>query len=161
MLVLLAYQGFKIGEVKIDHAPRLYGVSKFGRRRLYEGFMDFMTIFFLTRYLQSPLYFFGYYAIISIILSFIISALYLPLHFISLYNHNPLGTLDKHPLWLLSPILFIISLIFIFFGLLGELIIHLNSTQREIFPINHIAGFGTKEFNQNPGQPTDQSRINE
>jgi glycosyltransferase involved in cell wall biosynthesis len=129
MLILLSHQGFRLGEKEIQHDVRKFGVSKYGNRRLYEGVMDFLTIIFVTRYLHSPLYIFGFYGLFCFCLSLIIGGFYLGLHFYSLLVQNPQGYLNEHPLWLISPGLLLAGLIFICFGIIGEFLIHLLSPQ--------------------------------
>jgi glycosyltransferase involved in cell wall biosynthesis len=130
IIVLLANQGFKVGEYKVEHSVRQYGRSKYSARRMYEGLLDFFTVFFITRYMQSPLYFFGFYGILCFLAAFLCGGFFLTLHFISVVKYFPQGRLSEHPLWLLSPIMFLIGLIFIFFGLTGELIYYLFSSQQ-------------------------------
>lgn len=136
IIVMLANQGFKVGEHKVQHSPRKYGHSKYNARRIYEGLLDFFTIFFITRYVQSPLYFFGFYGILCFLAAFLCGGFFLTLHFISIVKYFPQGRLSEHPLWMLSPIMFLIGLIFIFFGLMGELIYYLFSSQQT--SQNHI-----------------------
>ncbi|MDD4182699.1 MAG: glycosyltransferase family 2 protein [Candidatus Omnitrophica bacterium] len=144
LVVLIARQGFKVGECKVEHSPRKYGHSKYGAKRIYEGLMDFLTIFFLTRYQQSPLYFFGFYGLLCFLFSFLYGAFFVGLHFFSLFTHYPQGHLSQHPLWLLSPVIFLAGIIFIFFGLIGELIYYIFSIQLNQNYIQRQVGFGQK-----------------
>ena len=52
--VLAEWAGFKVGEVDVEHAPRLHGSSKFGRARFWRGFFDLLTVKFLTTYTSAP-----------------------------------------------------------------------------------------------------------
>ncbi len=122
IMIFVAHQGYRVGEVKIEHAPRLYGYSKFGAKRFYHGFMDLLTVFFITRYLESPLYFFGIYGTTCLSLSVIIGGFYLSMHVLNFFIDNPSLNLMEHPLWIVSPILMLLGFIMIFFGLLGEMI---------------------------------------
>lgn len=61
--------GFKVTEVKISHAPRIFGVSKYPILR-YQGFFDLLSILFTYKYKYSPLYFFGKIGLFFIIPSF-------------------------------------------------------------------------------------------
>lgn len=145
ILVLLAEQGFKVGECKVEHAPRKYGCSKFKSRRLYEGLMDFLTIIFVTRYLHSPLHFFGFYGVVCFIVSFFYTLFFAVGHVVSLVKSLPQWHLAEHPVWVLGPILFLIGVIFIFFGLIGELIYHIFSAQLQSKYIQKRIGFGTED----------------
>ncbi|MBI5210454.1 MAG: glycosyltransferase family 2 protein [Elusimicrobia bacterium] len=134
VLVFIAEHGFKVGEVEVGHVPRPYGRSKYGMKRVYHGFMDLLTVFFITRYLGSPLYFFGFYGTIAIAAAVPTGAFFVGMHFLSFVNGNPAWRLGEHPLWILSPVLFLIGVVMIFFGLLGELV-----TYHIMFPKDYAA----------------------
>jgi hypothetical protein len=103
--------------------------------------MDFLTVFFLTRYYQSPLYFFGVYGITCFAISIVWGTYYIGLHFYSLFVNNPSGLLSEHPLWLIAPFLFVMGFIFIAFGLLGEMLFHLNFDWQDESHIDKCVGF--------------------
>jgi glycosyltransferase involved in cell wall biosynthesis len=57
---VLAHElGFRVGEVAVEHHPRVYGVSKYGWRRLFSGFLDLLTVLFTTQYLNRPSHLIG------------------------------------------------------------------------------------------------------
>jgi len=133
ILVFIKHHGFKVGEIGIEHAPRQFGFSKYGARRIYHGFMDILTVFFITRYLHSPLHFFGIYGVATLGLSVPIGAFYLGCHLFYLLSGNLGWSLAEHPLWLISPILFLIGLVMIFFGLLGEMLTYCFSSRNSFY----------------------------
>jgi glycosyltransferase involved in cell wall biosynthesis len=57
--VLAAARGFKIGEVIVQHRPRRFGRSKYGVRRFAKGFLDLLTVKFLTGFGQRPQHLLG------------------------------------------------------------------------------------------------------
>ncbi|GIW87688.1 MAG: hypothetical protein KatS3mg108_2012 [Isosphaeraceae bacterium] len=57
--VLAAARGFRVGEVVVRHRPRKYGRSKYGWSRLFKGFLDLLTVRFLTGFGQRPLHVLG------------------------------------------------------------------------------------------------------
>ncbi len=57
--VLAAARGFKVGEIAVDHRPRRFGHSKYGVRRFVKGFLDLMTVKFLTGFSQRPQHLLG------------------------------------------------------------------------------------------------------
>ncbi|HZT82758.1 MAG TPA: glycosyltransferase family 2 protein [Gemmataceae bacterium] len=63
--VLAAARGFKVGEVVIRHRPRKFGHSKYGVRRFVKGFLDLMTVKFLTGYGQRPQHLLGTVGLLS------------------------------------------------------------------------------------------------
>ncbi|MFA7465830.1 MAG: glycosyltransferase family 2 protein [Parcubacteria group bacterium] len=56
---LLEIDGFKVGEVKVSHYPRIHGVTKYNWRRAVKGIIDMMAIWFWRKYLNRPLHLFG------------------------------------------------------------------------------------------------------
>jgi len=125
--VLIAYQGFRIAEIKVKHHPRKYGKSKYGVSRIIKGFLDLITVKFLTGYATRPLHVFGIPGILSLLLGFLIG-LYLAV----LKYWKGMGIGDR-PLLLLSILLIILGLQFISIGLLGEMITfqEMNRDKRE------------------------------
>ncbi len=57
--VLAAARGFRVGELVIQHRPRRFGRSKYGGARFVKGFLDLLTVAFLTRYRERPQHVFG------------------------------------------------------------------------------------------------------
>jgi glycosyltransferase involved in cell wall biosynthesis len=57
--VLAQWAGFRVGEVDVEHAPRLHGATKFGRARFWRGFLDLLTVKFITTYTARPFHLFG------------------------------------------------------------------------------------------------------
>lgn len=56
---LSAVAGFRVGQIPVEHHPRLHGVSKYGAKRFWTGALDLLTVRFLTRYRDQPLHFFA------------------------------------------------------------------------------------------------------
>jgi len=62
--VLAAARGFRVGEVVIQHRPRQHGHSKFGLNRFLRGFLDLVTVKYLTTYGRRPMHLFGGWALL-------------------------------------------------------------------------------------------------
>lgn len=56
---LLELQGYKVGEVKVSHHPRVHGVTKYNWKRGMKGFVDMISIWFWRKYANRPLHLFG------------------------------------------------------------------------------------------------------
>lgn len=118
---ILAHQaGYKVGEVKVKHHPRRFGVSKYGFKRIPKGFFDLFTVLFLTKYLKRPLHVFG---TIGAVVAFIgvLIGLYLTVLWVIE------GGVGFRPLLMLSVLMIILGIQFFSIGLLGELVIGLIS----------------------------------
>lgn len=112
--VLASAEGFRIGELPVKHHARQWGSSKYGWSRLTKGFLDLLTVVFLTQYRQRPMHLFG---LPGMIFMFIGVMLGLWLTFEKFVLDHPIGT---RPLLLLAVLLIVIGTQFFGLGLLGE-----------------------------------------
>jgi glycosyltransferase involved in cell wall biosynthesis len=117
------WKGFKVGQAKVNHQPRIHGKSKFGSERYLRGLFDLLTIIMLTKYPEKPLHFFG---LLGTILSF--AGLAINVYMVVLRLSGK--WISNRPLLLLGILLLILGIQFIFFGLMGELIVF--SSQKDI-----------------------------
>jgi glycosyltransferase involved in cell wall biosynthesis len=63
--VLAAARGFRVGEIEIHHRPRRFGHSKYGVRRFFKGFLDLLTVKFLTGFGRRPQHLLGGIGLVS------------------------------------------------------------------------------------------------
>ncbi|TVS12291.1 MAG: glycosyltransferase [Planctomycetaceae bacterium] len=66
--VLAAARGWRVGEIVVQHRARKFGQSKYGFRRFVKGFLDLLTVYFLTGYGQRPQHLLGTLGLISFLL---------------------------------------------------------------------------------------------
>jgi glycosyltransferase involved in cell wall biosynthesis len=66
--VLAAARGYRVGEIVIEHRPRRFGRSKYGVRRFVKGFLDLLTVKFLTGFGQRPQHLLGTIGLISFLI---------------------------------------------------------------------------------------------
>jgi glycosyltransferase involved in cell wall biosynthesis len=116
--VLAAAEGFRIKELPVKHHPRKWGKSKYGWSRLVKGFLDLLTVSFLTNYRQRPMHLFGLPGLLSLMLGGLIG---LFLTFQRLVQDEEIGT---RPLLTLAVLLLVIGAQFFGLGLLGEFLAH-------------------------------------
>lgn len=121
--ILADRQKFKITEIVVNHKNRVYGKSKYGWRRFISGFLDLLTIFFLTRYLKRPGHFFGFFGIICFSSGFIIGL------YITYLRITTGGIAYRYPLLFLGMLLIILGVQFIMTGLLAEMIIYFQKRE--------------------------------
>ncbi len=112
---------FKVTEIIVNHRPRIYGETKYGGSRLFHGLFDVISILFLSKYTQSPMYFFGKIGLITF-LSGIIIEIYV------LYLKYSLGDpFAKHmALLMLGILIIVVGIQFFSIGLVGEMIANSN-----------------------------------
>ena len=115
--ILAKWEGFdRITEKPVQHHPRQHGETKFGLERYVRGFLDFISVLFLTRFAARPMHFFGGVGTISFVLGFAIS-LWLSVEKIFFGVH-----LSDRPLLLLGLLLILFGAQMFTTGLLGEMI---------------------------------------
>ncbi len=115
--IIASKQNFNVGEIVVEHRPRQFGKTKFGWGRTIKGFLDLITIFFLTSYLNRPGHFFGTLGLISFFFGFLIG-IYIT------YLRLTTGSIQfRQPLLFLGMLLMIIGIQFISTGLLAEMLI--------------------------------------
>ncbi|GAB1252306.1 glycosyltransferase family 2 protein [Porphyromonas miyakawae] len=61
----------RIGEKEVKHAPRTYGHSKFGINRFFHGYLDLLTLWFMSRFGRRPMHFFGFWGSIIFLIGII------------------------------------------------------------------------------------------
>ncbi|MGA1820961.1 MAG: glycosyltransferase family 2 protein [Thermoplasmatota archaeon] len=117
------WRGFRVGEIKVKHHKRTTGKSKYGIERLFKGFIDLVTITFLTKYSRSPLHFFARGFVFSMILGSI------PMGF-SLYYLIADGSNFLNPGTVLGAVLYLFGITTLFVGLTAELLLSAVGTER-------------------------------
>lgn len=122
--VLAAAEGFRIAELPVKHHARAWGKSKYGLKRLSKGFLDLITVFFLTNYRQRPMHLFGIPGMISIALGVLMG---IKLSWDRLVQDETIGT---RPLLLLAVLLIVVGVQFFGLGLLGEFMVQQSHRTR-------------------------------
>ncbi|NNL20112.1 MAG: glycosyltransferase family 2 protein, partial [Ignavibacteriaceae bacterium] len=122
--VFAKWQGYKITETPVQHHPRRYGKTKFGLSRFFKGFIDLVTVIFVTRYIKRPMHFFGFLGALAFISGFILLG-YLTVLWI---QGIPLS---NRPMLFLGMLLIIVGVQLFAVGLLGEVIVHNSMDERE------------------------------
>ncbi|MCD1296103.1 glycosyltransferase [Methanocella sp. CWC-04] len=111
------WKGYTVGEIKVEHHPRVHGKSKYGANRLLKGFLDLITVKFLITYIQRPLHLFGSIGVLLSGSGFLVGCYLIYLWF----NEVKIG---DRPLLNLSVLLIITGIQLIAMGLIGELFVN-------------------------------------
>lgn len=130
----LIIYGFKVGEIEVNHRPRIFGVTKYNYRRTIKGFLDMLGVWFWRKYAGRPLHLFGGLGLLSFVLGniFLFVLFFARLFFnYSLYNR----------IWpLLAVFLILVGIQLFISGLMADILIkgyykgrHMNySIKKEI-----------------------------
>ncbi|MCA0132213.1 glycosyltransferase family 2 protein [Winogradskyella alexanderae] len=129
--VLAKSAGFsKIGEKVVQHQPRKYGHTKFGMSRFINGFLDLMTVWFISRFGRRPMHLFGALGVLMFIIGFGFAA-YLGIDKLFI---NPTGRLiTDRPQFFIALATMIIGVQFFIAGFIGELILRTKRQQQRYY----------------------------
>jgi len=136
--VLAKNAGFSnIGEKIVQHQARKYGETKFGMDRFIHGFLDLITIWFISRFAKRPMHLFGTLGVIMFIIGFGFT-LYLGIDKLFI---NPFGRLiTQRPQFYIALATMIIGTQFFIAGFLGELILR-SAASKERYSVNEELNF--------------------
>lgn len=122
----------KIGEKIVEHRARKYGVTKYGLDRFIKGYLDLLTIGFITRFGKNPMHLFGSLGTLMFLIGFTMAG-YLGIRklvFVSHHLRAPLVT--NSPFFFIGLTVMIIGSFLFLTGFLGELI-NRNSPERNSY----------------------------
>lgn len=125
--VLAANAGFRrITEKEVPHQARPYGTSKFGTERFIRGFLDLVTLWFVSRFGGRPMHFFGAVGTIMFIVGFL-SAFWLGISKLidvarGIYGH----LITNNPWFFIALTMMLMGTLLFIAGFLGEMIIRTN-----------------------------------
>ena len=121
--ILAKHAGFKrIGEKVVHHRERKYGVSKFGMERMVKGYLDLITVSFMSHFGRSPMYFFGSLGTIMFLLGGGTTVWVIAAKIYKQINGLPLRAVTDQPLFFVAILTVILGVQLFLAGFLGELI---------------------------------------
>lgn len=134
--ILASQAGFKkIGEKVVDHHARKYGHSKYGLERMMKGYLDLVTVMFLTRFGRSPMYFFGGTGTLMFLLGGV-TALWLIIEkLVKQAQGLAVRGVADQPLFFIALTAIILGTVLFLAGFLGELI-NRSATDRNKYKID-------------------------
>lgn len=116
--VLAHAEGFRVGELPVRHHPRRWGTSKYGWSRLVKGFLDLLTVTFLTEYRQRPMHVLGVPGLAALATGGVLGL------WLTAEKVLTGASIGNRPLLLLAVLLVVVGVQFFGLGLLGELLVH-------------------------------------
>jgi glycosyltransferase involved in cell wall biosynthesis len=142
--VLAKNAGFiNIGEQVVQHQARKYGETKFGMDRFINGFLDLITIWFISRFGKRPMHLFGALGIIMFAIGFAFSA-YLGVD--KLFLHPDGRLITQKPQFYIALITMVIGTQFFVAGFLGEIILR-SKQHKKRYLVKDELNFNTKSPN--------------
>lgn len=129
----------RITEKVVQHQARKYGHTKFGMERFINGFLDLITIWFLSKFGRRPMHLFGALGVLMFVFGFISAAWIGISKLYKLYYHLPNILVADNPWFYISLATMIIGTQFFLAGFLGEIILR-SSKQKERYRISETTG---------------------
>ncbi len=134
--ILAKRAGFRrIGEKEVQHYPRKYGTSKFGMERMMKGYLDLITVSFMSRFGRSPMYFFGGLGTLMFLLGGVTTVWVVAAKLYKQSHGLPLRAVTEQPLFYLAILAVILGVQLFLAGFLGELI-NRNGSDRNNYLID-------------------------
>ncbi|MBC7438589.1 MAG: glycosyltransferase family 2 protein [Flavobacterium sp.] len=136
--VLAKNAGFeKIGEKIVKHQARKYGETKFGMERFINGFLDLITIWFISKFGKRPMHLFGAFGTIMFVIGFLSAGFigFMKLH--KLFNNLPYDLVTNNPWFYISLTTMIIGTQLFLAGFLGEIILRTKNNE-ERYKISEV-----------------------
>ena len=134
--ILAKHAGYKkIGEKVVQHRERKYGVSKFGMERMVKGYLDLITVSFMSHFGRSPMYFFGSLGTIMFLLGGGTTVWVIADKLYKQINGLPLRAVTDQPLFFVAILAVILGVQLFLAGFLGELI-NRRSSDRNTYLID-------------------------
>ena len=135
--ILAKHAGFKhIGEKEVHHQARKYGVSKFGMERMVKGYLDLISVTFMSRFGRSPMYFFGGLGTLMFLVGGFTTCWVIGSKIYKQIMDQPLRPVTEQPLFYLAILAIILGVQLFLAGFLGELI-NRNSSDRNKYLIDN------------------------
>jgi len=124
----------KIGEKTVEHRPRKYGSSKYGLDRFMKGYLDLLTIGFITRFGKSPMHLFGSLGTLMFLIGFIMAGYLGIKKLVFIHNNLRAPLITDSPYFYIALTVMIIGTALFLTGFLGELV-NRNSSERNNYLI--------------------------
>ena len=134
--ILAKHAGFKrIGEKVVHHYERKYGSSKFGMERMVKGYLDLITVSFMSHFGRSPMYFFGSLGTLMFLVGGFTTVWVIAAKLYKQAHGLPLRAVTEQPLFFVAILAVILGVQLFLAGFLGELV-NRNATDRNSYLVD-------------------------
>ena len=125
----------KIGEKVVQHQARKYGTTKFGLDRFVNGYLDLITLWFMSKFGVKPMHFFGLIGSLMFMLGFLSAIVVGGMKLYNMWSGNAYNLVTDSPYFYIALTLMIIGTQLFLTGFVGELIAR-NAQERNHYEIN-------------------------
>ena len=116
----------RIGEKVVEHRARKYGTTKYGMKRFVTGFLDLLSVTFVSRFKKNPMHFFGVFGSLSFIGGFFITIWVIGEKLYRQYHHMERRDVVDQPLFFLALVALIVGMQLFLAGFIAEMMIQVN-----------------------------------
>ncbi len=125
--LIAKWNGFnRIGEKVVEHRARKYGTTKYGMKRFITGFLDLLSVTFVSRFKKNPMHFFGVFGSLSFIGGFFITIWVIAEKLYRQYYHMERRDVVDQPLFFLALVALIVGMQLFLAGFIAEMMIQVN-----------------------------------
>ena len=121
----------RIGEKPVHHQKRKYGTSKFGLERFTNGFLDLMSLWFLSKFGKKPMHFFGTTGILMFLIGGIMTVWIIAAKLIHQAQGVRFRAVTDQPLFYLALLAVVLGAMFFLAGFLGEMVSRSSSSRND------------------------------
>ena len=121
----------KIGEKRVHHQKRKYGTSKFGLERFTNGFLDLMSLWFLSKFGKKPMHFFGTTGILMFLIGFVMTVWIIVAKLVHQAHGMHYRAVTDQPLFYLALLSVVLGAMFFLAGFLGEMVSRSAATRND------------------------------
>lgn len=137
--VICKWHGFgKIGEKVVQHQARKYGVTKFGFERFITGFLDLISVTFVSKFRKKPMHFFGTLGSLSFSFGFFVTFYIIFQKIWSIYKDQSFRDVVDQPLFYLALVAIIIGVQLFLAGFLAEMYTMANERNSQYLLIDKV-----------------------
>ncbi len=137
--VIAKWNGFKnIGEQIVQHRERKYGTTKFGLERFINGFLDLLSITFVSKFQRKPMHFFGLLGTISFAGGFIITVFVIAEKIYKLHYKLPVRDIVDQPLFFLALVALVVGVQLFLTGFLAEMLAMKSNSSKDYLTADTI-----------------------
>lgn len=135
--IYASWMGARTAEIPVRHHARQYGRSKYGLNRIAKVLLDLMVVKFLDRYFVKPIYIFGGFGLLSLVISVVSGLTVFYLKFV--HGTSMIST----PLPLLTALTFLVGFMSLLMGLLAEMLVrtYFESQGRAAYFVRELINF--------------------
>jgi glycosyltransferase involved in cell wall biosynthesis len=135
--IYASWMGARVCEIPVRHHARKFGKSKYGLERVLKVILDLVVVRFLDRYLVKPIYVFGGFGLLSLLISFLLA---MSLIWLKLFEGV---SMIQTPLPLLAALTFLVGVQSILLGLIAEILVrtYFEARERRAYSVRDTINF--------------------